>query len=59
MNKSTALADFLMLPFSLLAKAAVMTYGLLMRLAVLAVPVLLIVGIVLLANRLLNLRRRP
>jgi hypothetical protein len=59
MSKSTTLADYLMLPWSILGKAIVFTYGALWRVALFALPILALVGLVLLANRLLNQGREP
>ncbi|CAA9281782.1 MAG: hypothetical protein AVDCRST_MAG77-3903 [uncultured Chloroflexi bacterium] len=59
MSKSTTLADYLMLPWSIFGKAIVFTYSALWKLVLFALPILALVALVMGANRLLNQGRQP
>ena len=56
MKKDTMLADFLMLPWSIVGKAGVSVMGFLIKLPMYLVPIGAVVGLALLANRFLNHR---
>ena len=59
MKKDTLLADYLMLPWSALVKGGMWLVTTAVKLSLLVIPVAIVVGAVLAANRLLNHHREP